>query len=150
MHMIQANQKNMHRVMHMRFGAQEKCMQLPLVFASFRHQHMKKPCGKRSCDWGRLCWCMLWRYPPLNARYSQCFRKMIDSLSRVKNACLSFRFVQFCYLLVARQHQVKKWKSCFSHIISIHALWCLCDVLWQFLVSESLCIMAPMMKIKNI
>ena len=147
MHMIQANQKNMHRVMHMRFGPQEKCRQTS-DFLQVSFTNILKKCGKRSSDQGHLCWCMLWRYPPLNACYSKCLRKN-DSLSRVKNVCISFRIVQLCYSLVARQHQVKKWKSCFNHIISIQTLWCLCDVPWQFLDSESLCIMERMLKIKN-
>ena len=32
MHMIRRNQKNLHRVMHTRFGPQEKCMQVSLIF----------------------------------------------------------------------------------------------------------------------
>ena len=148
MHMIQANQKNMHRVMHMRFGPQENAGRLLWFFASFLHQHSKK-CGKRSSDQGHLCWCMLWRYPPLNACYSKCLRKN-DSLSRVKNVCISFRIVQLCYSLVCASAPGQKMEIVFS-ITLFQSRLCdvLCDVPWQFLDSESLCIMVRMLKIKN-
>jgi hypothetical protein len=99
-------------------------------FLQVSFTNILKKCGKRSSDQGHLCWCMLWRYPPLNACYSKCLRKN-DSLSRVKNVCISFRIVQFWYLLVALQHQVKNGNR--VSITSFQSR--LCDVCVMFLGS---------------